>query len=108
VNEDSVPAEIELDRTSHLLVVWPDGLSAKWDIEELRLACPCAECRHRRDQGLRAVVDDGSVVAAVGAKYVGSYALGIEWADGKCNSIYSFETLRNWAVHAAGPTASQN
>ena len=93
------PASIELDRTSHLSVIWPDGVGAKWNIDDLRLACPCAGCRSRRDEGLRAIPDDGKPIEAVGAGYVGTYALSIDWKDGRCNSIYSFEMLRAWADH---------
>jgi len=94
---DDRPNTIELDRRSHLLLGWPDGTSARFDISSLRLACPCAGCRSRHEQGLRSVPDDGQAVEAVNANVVGSYALGIEWRDGRCNSIYSFATLRSWA-----------
>jgi len=95
------PDTIELDRKSHLLLGWPDRTNARFDITSLRLACPCAGCRSRHEQGLRPIPDDGRPVEAINASLVGSYALGIEWRDGRCNSIYSFSTLRRWAEQMA-------
>ena len=106
VNDIVVPSAIELDRTSHLRLEWPDGLSATWEIDDLRLACPCAGCRSRREQGLRSVPPSSQPIAATDATFVGSYALGITWADGVCSSIYAFEMLRRWAVNASTGTPS--
>lgn len=94
---DERPISIELDRTSHLKVGWTDGLTAIFGITDLRLACLCAGCRNRRDQGLRAIPEDPRPIAATQVRLVGSYALGIDWVDGKCNSIYTFDILRRWA-----------
>lgn len=100
------PTSLELDRVSHLTVQWADGVTAKWDIEDLRLACPCAECRTKREGGQRPVPESGQPIMAIDAKFVGSYALGIDWADGRCSSIYAFDTLRRWADNAASGTPS--
>lgn len=94
---DERPTSIELDRSSHLKLGWSDGLTAIFEITELRLACQCAGCRNQRDQGQRVIPDDGQPIAATQMRLVGSYALGIDWVDGKCNSIYTFDILRRWA-----------
>lgn len=100
MDDAEVPSHIELDRASHLRLEWADGVVARIDIADLRLACPCAGCRSRRERGQRAIPDDGRQPAATSARLVGSYALGIEWEDGRCTSIYSFDRLRRWAEHA--------
>ncbi len=105
VTDLTTPTGLELDRMSHLTVEWADGVTAKWDIEDLRMACPCAECRSKREIGQR-TVGEAQLIAAADASFVGSYALGIEWVDGRCSSIYSFETLRRWADNAAVGTPS--
>lgn len=97
------PTSIELDRNSHLGLGWADGLRVKFDIVDLRLACPCAGCRSRREKGQRSIPDDGNAVAATDAQLVGSYAIGVEWRDGRCSSIYSFDRLRRWAESAKAP-----
>jgi DUF971 family protein len=96
-DESGRPTAIELDRDSHLKLTWDDGVIARFDIVDLRLACPCAGCRSRREKGQRPIPDDGQPIAAVDARLVGSYALGVEWQDGRCSSIYSFDRLREWA-----------
>ena len=96
---DDRPVEIELDRESHLRLGWADGVVARFEIADLRLACPCAGCRSRREKGQRPVPDDGRPIVATSARIVGSYALGIDWQDGRCTSIYSFDRLRRWAEH---------
>ena len=96
-DESGRPTAIELKRDSHLKLTWDDGVIARFDIADLRLACPCAGCRSRRDKGQRSIPDDGRPIAAIDARLVGSYALGVEWQDGRCSSIYSFDRLRAWA-----------
>ncbi len=103
---DERPTSIELDRTSHLKLGWTDGLTAVFGITDLRLACPCAGCRNRRDQGLRAIPEDPRPIAATQVRLVGSYALGIDWVDTKCNSIYTFDILRQWAEQGAASEPS--
>lgn len=98
VNQADIPISVEVDKTKHLKVAWEDGVQATWELADLRLSCPCAGCRSRRDQGLRSVPDDGKPVAATAAQFVGSYAVSIDWVDGRCSSIFSFDLLREWAA----------
>ena len=99
-----VPTAIELERTSHLRLEWDDGVVVSFDISDLRRACPCAGCRSNREKG-RPTFADSAVAEATSARLVGSYALGVEWVDGRCTSIFSFEQLRRWAEHP-GPSES--
>ena len=41
---------IEVDRTSHVEVEFDDGVTARFELAPLRLACPCAECNSRRQK----------------------------------------------------------
>ena len=44
------PTAVELDREHGLTVTWVDGSKSTFALEELRVNCPCAECRGLREQ----------------------------------------------------------
>src|SRR5437763_5379411 len=46
------PTALDLDRTEDLTATWPDGVTTRYSLEELRVNCPCAECRGLRERGL--------------------------------------------------------
>src|SRR4051812_45599337 len=48
--DSPAPISIELDRAHGLTLEWDDGVKATFELEELRVNCPCAECRGLREQ----------------------------------------------------------
>ena len=42
------PVSIDLERDSALTIVWDDDVVSRFEIEELRVNCPCAECAASR------------------------------------------------------------
>lgn len=97
--------DVEVDRDSHVWIRFVDGYEATFDLVPLRAACPCAECRGRRQAGAPAFPRPGgpSTIEVVGAELHGAWALGISWSDGHGTGIYSWEMLREWAEHSEGP-----
>jgi DUF971 family protein len=97
--EAEPPTKVELDREQGLVVQWADGTGARFTLMELRLNCPCAECRGRREQGLEAWPTPGAPprLAATGAELVGGWGLSIRWNDGHQTGIYAWGILRAWA-----------
>jgi DUF971 family protein len=93
------PTEVELDRTVGLTVRWPDGAVARFDLEDLRRNCPCAECRGKREQGLAIWPAPGAPqpLEATGAELVGHWGLSIRWNDGHETGIYAWSILHAWA-----------
>jgi uncharacterized protein YhfF/DUF971 family protein len=91
-------ASITVDRDSHVEVTFDDGKVCRFSLEELRRACPCAECRTDRDRGVQArLTDDQPMVLAIAdAHLVGAYGLGVTWSDGHSTGIYPFVSLRRW------------
>ncbi|MBA2565240.1 MAG: DUF971 domain-containing protein [Gemmatimonadetes bacterium] len=88
---------------SSMTIVWSDGHRSAHDYDDLRRACPCATCRHEREQsvaggsrGLLRVLPAGAPAKAVlrDVRWVGRYAFRLEWADGHDTGIYSLEYLR--------------
>lgn len=99
------PVGIELIRDSSLRVQWADGHHSEYPLVLLRRNCPCASCRHEREQAgtagaaLRvlssaAAVDAGRMTTAESAELVGHYALRIRWRDGHDLGIFDYALLR--------------
>jgi prepilin-type processing-associated H-X9-DG protein len=74
-----------------LAVRWNDGSEHAFTHAELRVACPCSECRALRRAG-------GSVEAADAVRLraiepAGSNALNLAFSDGHARGIYPFALL---------------
>lgn len=81
-----------------LAIAWTDGLENYIKLEELRKACPCANCQGEPDALGRVVrppvhYNDKSF-DLVRFENVGGYALQCFWADGHSTGIFSYEYLR--------------
>lgn len=95
------PIELDLDRHEALRIRWADGVATAVSLRDLRRACPCAECRARREEQERnpmtviaPVSGEADMIVAVSAELVGNYALKIVWQDGHDTGIYDFSLLR--------------
>jgi len=86
--------DVVLDRDQALRVTYDDGVLADFPIRALRDACPCADCRGRRELG-RPVTGDADI-RALDAELHGNWGLAIRWSDGHETGIYSWELLRRW------------
>jgi DUF971 family protein len=78
-------------------IAWEDGGRTRYTGQQLRWACPCAECRGEagipgRLDKVRELTDDELKVTDVGL--VGQYALSIGFASGHATGIYTFRYLR--------------
>jgi DUF971 family protein len=101
------PANIEVDREHGVTIEWDDGHGSRFGLEELRLNCPCAECRGLRQRGIVVWPRPGAPEALriETADLVGAYGLSVDWNDAHTTGIFSWETLRAWChcpVCAAG------
>lgn len=100
------PVSIELGE-QELLIAWQDGTKSAYALHDLRLACPCANCREARGEphGPELVNNELPIITneiveptseAKGFDPVGRYGLRIRWADGHDAGIYTFEMLRDF------------
>ena len=98
IPQEDAPLDVELDRERHLRVHWADGTTATFALESLRVNCPCAECRGKREQGRVAWPGPGAPqpLQAVDAKLVGNFGITITWNDGHATGIYAWGLLRVW------------
>ncbi|MFC5051642.1 DUF971 domain-containing protein [Rubritalea spongiae] len=81
-----------------LAIAWSDGLENYIKHEELRKACPCANCQGEPDALGRVVKPpvhyNEKSFQLVRFENIGGYAVQFHWADGHGTGIYSYEYLR--------------
>jgi ATP-binding protein involved in chromosome partitioning len=78
-----------------LLLTWADGHAQTLAPRDLRIACPCAQCRDEIT-GAR-LLDPATVpldIRITRVWSVGNYALGLAFSDGHATGIYTFKSLR--------------
>ena len=98
----TTPLKLDLKRDEHLRVEWQDGHVCVYPVAYLRKHCPCASCKHFREEQAqkpktRLTVFSKSTegpISATSAQLVGGYALRIDWSDQHSSGIYSFAYLR--------------
>ena len=78
-------------------ITWEDGTRSMYTAEQLRWACPCAECRGEagspgRLSRVKTLSDAELRVQDV--TLVGQYALQIAFESGHATGLYSFSMLR--------------
>ncbi len=94
------PVEYHLEEAQRRLVVrWRDGHESAYPCDDLRQACPCADCRRApKAQGgltvLTGPVVQRGEIRIVEISPVGRYALSFTWSDGHRTGIYAFDFLR--------------
>lgn len=100
--EDTAPTEVEVDREHGIGFTWPDGSTTRFTLEELRINCPCAECRGLRGQGRPVWPKPTSPIPLeiLDAELVGAWGISLTWNDAHSTGIYPWEILRAWRVAA--------
>ena len=92
-------SNITVDRDSHVEVTFTDDKVCRFELGDLRRACPCATCRTARERGQPVWPTAGgptSDLAITDAHLVGAYGLSVTWNDGHSTGIYPFTALRRW------------
>ena len=89
---------VEVDRRSHVEVLFEDGLRARFELGPLRQACPCADCnaKRQREQPVAPWIDRGETITVTNAELSGAWGLSLDWSDGHSTGIYAWEKLREW------------
>jgi DUF971 family protein len=92
------PTGVEVDRAEGITLAWPDGATSRFELEELRVNCPCAECRGLRERQLPVWPKPASPLPlrVEDAELVGAWGISFRWNDGHTTGIYSWTILRAW------------
>ena len=90
------PDKIEQISGDAVIISWNDGRQCIYNTKMLRNNCPCAVCREERedDNPLKVLKSDLSTLELVSWKWVGNYAISLEWNDSHDTGIYTYEFLR--------------
>lgn len=98
-------ADVTVERTTAVTVTYADGVVARFPVDELRAACPCATCRGWRERGDVAWPRPGlpDTIAIVDAELTGAWGLSVRWSDGHDTGIYAWSHLRDWWDSADRP-----
>jgi DUF971 family protein len=78
-------------------VEWNDGHASRYEVRDLRLACPCAHCV--QEWTGEVVLDPATIpqdVHPLDLEQVGNYGLKIRWSDGHDTGIYAWDRLRSF------------
>lgn len=84
---------------NELVVVWDDGHESYYPLEQLRRACPCANCSGEPDLFGRMLMGPKPRYTPASFELssvtpVGNYALQPNWVDGHNYGIWTFDRLR--------------
>jgi DUF971 family protein len=88
-----------VDRARQVMeITWEDGTRSTFSAEQLRWACPCAECKGEggtagRLSRVKSLSDAELRIQDV--TLVGQYALQIAFESGHATGIYTFSLLRH-------------
>ena len=91
-----IPVQIKIKEKNYLYIKWNDDSESSIKLANLRKNCPCAICvSEREDNGSKYIPiysDDQMFIKEI--QMVGSYAIGIVWADEHNTGIYDFNLLK--------------
>jgi DUF971 family protein len=93
------PTSVDVDRQQGVTITWRDGRQSRFELIELRVNCPCAECRQRRSDAQPIWPRAGAPepLELLDADLVGAYGMSFQWNDGHHTGIYTWEVLDRWA-----------
>lgn len=95
MTEHVKPEKIDQISTDVLMITWSDGRKCIYRTKNLRANCPCAVCREERDDKnpLRILKPERTRVELTSWKWIGNYAIGLEWSDDHDSGIYTYDLL---------------
>ncbi|OSM04328.1 gamma-butyrobetaine hydroxylase-like domain-containing protein [Magnetofaba australis] len=96
-----IPTQFKQKRAEGVVeTTWDNGESLTFTDEELRVFCPCADCRgHTPDQAK--LIDGKQGVKITGIEAVGHYAVKISFSDDHDSGLYSWDMLYDLGVNKA-------
>ncbi len=77
-------------------VVFGDGHDCRFELEEMRLQCPCAGCRSARDHGRPVTFGSPRSFEVAKAELHGAWGLSITWGDGHSAGVFPWDGMRRW------------
>lgn len=102
---ESRPIHLDLKKDRGLTIAWGDGASSFYSIAYLRRMSPSADNRALKEQLANnpltvlpsKVAAHSGPLTALGAEFIGNYAIKITFSDGHDTGIYTWRYLREIA-----------
>jgi DUF971 family protein len=90
------PEKIDQISETVLSIQWDNGEKTICFTKTLRQHCPCATCQEERENRdpLKVISSDQEHIELKKWRYVGNYAVKLEWSDGHDTGIYTYEFIR--------------
>jgi len=80
-----------------LTIEWSDKTARRYDVSELRNACPCATCNTERERSEQRPYEPAAAAEDLNIRQmlpVGNYAYNIRFTDGHETGIFTLELLQ--------------
>lgn len=95
-----VPIAINQPTPQELALTWSDGQTYTLTLQQLRDACPCANCKGETILGVhyppvKLPMFAPGMYEVEAIEPVGNYAIQVRWRDGHHTGIYTWEQLRD-------------
>jgi len=90
------PVQIKIKEKNYLFIKWNNGIESSIKLSNLRKNCPCAVCISERDNNSSKYIPiySSEQLSVKDIRVVGSYAIGVVWADDHNTGIYDFNYLK--------------
>jgi len=97
MNLETQAQSVDLEADT-LVVVWADEHVSRFELEELRRSCTCAQCRElrAREEAIWPQPGVSRTLEVTGAELIGGWGLSLRWNDRHETGIYQWEMLRAW------------
>lgn len=91
------PIKIKVRESQYLDILWDTDENKSIKLSNLRNGCPCAICGAEKNEWSKTYIPLYTLeqLKITKINVVGTYAIGIEWADGHNTGLYDFEYLYN-------------
>jgi len=98
--------DVQVNLTEQTLtIIWGDGHVSAFQLDSLRRACPCVECKGGH-ANMNIPVDPAIFKQVPQQRWLisdlqtaGNYGLQIVWEDGHDAGIYGWGLLRDWSAY---------
>ncbi|MEK6553110.1 MAG: DUF971 domain-containing protein [Bacteroidota bacterium] len=91
-----IPVQIKIKEKNYLFIKWNDDTETSIKLANLRKNCTCAFCVSEKDNnGSKYIpIYSNEQLFIKDIQMIGSYAIGIVWADKHNTGIYDFNYLK--------------
>ena len=95
---DVTPMDASLPDPETLVLEWSDGQSRRYELDDLRSRCPCAECVEEWTGRVLVKREDFPGIGLKAMDEVGRYAFRIVFSDGHDTGLFTWKLMKELGV----------